>query len=325
MQRRRLLADGAALVAAMMTGWTGTAMASGPSKPLTLVVPFPPGGGGDVLARSVTEQLQEQLGQRIVVFNRPGAGGSLGAHAVASAKSPDTLCYVTNGIMCVNEHLYDAQRLKPMRDLRPVGQISRIDMMMVIKPGVLPGVDSWESFLAYAKAHPGDVNYASAGVGTTSHLAGALIAKTQGLDLVHIPHAGGAAARMELLAGRIPFMIDVIANVLPSVQRGELIGVAVASGVRNPVAPDIPTFAELGAPEVKVCAWDGLAVSANTSLEKCRLYNVALNKALAEPSVQRRLSMLGAVPSPTDLPEFSEFILQQREFWADLIGFAVPK
>lgn len=283
-----------------------------------VVVPFPPGGGGDTLARSVTDKIAEILGDTLVVNNRPGAGGMLGTGIVARA-TPDgkTVGYVTNGIMCVNEYLYpmtfDAQK-----DLTPVGQLSQIGLIVAINPKALPGVKSVPDLIAYAKAHPGQVDFASAGIGTTSHLAGLLLEKVAGVKLHHIPHKGGAAAIMNVMAGRIPLIIDVSPNVLSHLDPEKLVALAVTTPERLSVAPELPTMKELGYPKMQLAAWDGFVVPKGTDPRFIEKFNAALETALKDPEVQKRLKAKAAEVVFSTPQSFEAFIQSERPKWKSL-------
>ncbi len=280
---------------------------------ITAIVPFPPGGGGDVLARAVLEPMRREIGQPLVIQNRAGMAGSIGTRQVAKTKEPEhTLGYVTNGILCVNEYLYGKKDLDTITDLIYVGGISRIGLMAVIHPGVVPGVESWETLLDYARRNPGMLAYASSGVGTTSHLAGEMLSMQAGIQLNHIPHAGGAAAMTEVLAGRIPLMIDVMPNALGHVTAGKLKALAVTTPTRSPLAPDIPTMKECGFGDYELFAWDGLAVSHAAPEKFVAKLNTALCDVLKQPEVSARLNRLGAEPFITTPEEFKKFVAEQR-------------
>lgn len=309
--RRRLLNAAALAVAAAIVP------AAAARTSVRLVVPFPPGGGGDTIARSLVDTFKRLLTRDVWVDNRPGAGGSLGTNAVVQAKDA-TIGYVTNGIMCVNQHLYPL-RFNPLADLKPVGQISRIGLIVAINPKALPEVKDLKSLIAYAKAHPGKLNFASSGKGTTSHLAGKCLERTAGLSLVHIPYRGGAAAMLDLLSGRIPLMIDVAPNVLPYVQSGRLVALAVTTDARLEQLPDVPTAAELGLPDLTLYAWDGFVAPRGTTDEQIEKLSQALATTLADPEVRRKLIEKGAEPRPSSARDFADFIRDEAIKWKTLV------
>lgn len=287
------------------------------NSPVRLIVPFPPGGGGDTIARSLVDTFKRLLSRDVWVDNRPGAGGSLGTNAVVQAKDA-TIGYVTNGILCVNQHLYPL-RFNPLADLKPVGQISRIGLVVTINPKVLPGVTDLKSLIAYAKAHPGKVNFASSGNGTTSHLAGKCLERAADISLVHIPYRGGAAAMLDVLSGRIGLMIDVAPNALPHVQSGRLKALAVTTEARLAQAPNIPTAAELGLPELTLYAWDGFVAPVGTTDAQIETLNRALQATLRDPEVRKKLIDKGAEPRPCDAAAFAEFIRNEAVKWKTLV------
>lgn len=219
MERRRLLQ----LAGAFLAAGSAPGALFAQTTQMTMVVPFPPGGGGDILARTVSLPFSEALREKVVLFNRPGAGGNIGTGQVVKSQ-PDgtTIGYVTNGIMCVNPYLYDRQSFDPLKDLTPVAGLTSIGLVLAVSPKALPDVHTAADLVKHAQARPGETAFASAGPGTTSHLAGILLESEAKLDLNHIPHAGGAAAVKEVLAGRVPFLIDVMPNLLPHLKAGTL-------------------------------------------------------------------------------------------------------
>ena len=228
---------------------------------LKVVVPFPPGGGGDTFARSVADQYGKMLGKKVWVANRPGAAGNIGSMAVSEAPADGSVIgYITNGIMCANPVLYKKMKFDPLQRLKPIGQISKINLVMVLNPKAVKGVSDFDSFVKYAKSHPNVLNYASSGVGTTSHVAAEYLADKLGISLTHIPHQGGAAAMVEVMAGRIPMMIDVSSNVLPYLETGKIVPLAVTGSERLKALPNVPTLQEKGVKDYEIYAWDGFAL-----------------------------------------------------------------
>ena len=316
MQRR----DWLALMGAIATMGLPGASALASTTPLTVVVPFPPGGGGDTLARAAIDPVAKVLGEKVVVVNRPGAGGNIGTSQVVRAPADGrTFGYVTNGIYCVNPHLYGTKTFDPMKDLMPVGQLSVISLVMVLNPKAIAGVTDFASLLEKARMAPGSVPFASAGVGTTSHMAGALLSERTGIDFQHIPHAGGAAAITEVLAGRIPFMIDVMPNVMPHIQAGTLKALAVTTPERSPLLPDVPVFAELGVKDCTLFAWDGFVAPKGTSAADIDRFSKALNKALAESDVAQRFKKRGAITVQDTPTEFAAFVKDEAPRWEALV------
>lgn len=289
-------------------------------KDICLIVPFPPGGGGDNLARSSVNGLSENLDVPVWIANRPGAGGNIGTHSLAQSK-PDgrTFSYVTNGIMCVNPLLYKTANFDPMKDLIPVGQLSRIGLIMVLNPEAISGVTDLPSLIKYAKEHPEEVNFASSGVGTTSHLAGQYFSQLTNTRLTHIPHAGGAAALVEVLSRRIPFMIDVSSNLLPHIQKGALKALAVTTPERLAAAPDIPTMKEAGVEGYELYAWDGFVVPKGTPEETVRRFSDAISKLGESEETRQKILKLGAEPVFSNAETFRKFIETERPKWTSLV------
>ena len=274
-----------------------------------------------MLARSVAGALAEELGTKIWVDNRPGAGGTIGARHLSRARADGSMLgYVTNGILCVNPLLYPNVPFNPREELRPAGMISEIGLVGVLNPNAIAGVTDLKSLVAWAKAHPKEVNFASSGIGTTSHLAGLLFARRAGLELTHVPYRGGAAAMLDVLSGRIPFMIDVAPNALQHVRSGKLTALGAASKQRLAIAPDIPTFAEAGVADVELSAWDGIVLPKGAPDELVNRVSAALARALRRPEVVASLSKKGAEPRPGTSADFIRFIESETPKWAELVA-----
>lgn len=317
MQRRTALAFLSVLAGLEASGLSSATAAS---DEIRTVVPFPPGGGGDVLARTVVDGMVKASGLNLWVQNKPGAGGSIGTAQVAKAEpATGTVGYVTNGILCVNAHLYGNLGFDPLADLKPIGRLSTLGLLMVLNDKAVPGVTDFQSLIDFARRHPGELAYGSAGVGTTSHLAGSALAAAMGLELNHIPHAGGAASMMEVLAGRVPFMIDVMPNALPHAKSGRLKALAVTTPSRSPLLPEVPTMAELGAEGAGIYAWDGFVAPAGMPDDDVETLNRALQDALADPEVKARLTKMGAVAEPGTPADFAAFIRSEMPKWQALV------
>ena len=295
-----------------------------PDRPIHLVVPFPAGGGADILARTIMPRVARELGTTIVVENRPGAGGNVGAEYVARA-APDgyTLLYGTNGTHAINRALYASIPFDPVRDFAPVSRMTQIAALVVVYPG-LP-VATVGELVAYAKANPGKVFFASAGNGTTSHLAGELFRTVAQVDVVHTPYRGGALAANDLMGGHVALMIDVMPNVLPLAQGGKLRALAVTTAARVPAAPEIPTVAESGLPGFEVSAWDGVLAPAGTPTAVIDRLNAAIRAALADPEVRAALVARGAQPVPGTPEAFARHIAAESEKWAQVVKKAGAK
>lgn len=289
-----------------------------PDKPVRLVVPFPPGGGADNLARLIMPRVAQALGQPIVIENKPGAGGNVGAEFVARA-TPDgyTLLYGTNGTHSINASLYRNLRFDPIKDFAPVARMTSIAAMLIVNPK-LPA-SSVAELISYAKANPGALNFASAGNGTTSHLAGELFKTAAGVDIVHIPYRGGALAISDLIGGQVQMMIDVMPNAYPLAKDGRVRGLAIASAQRFPGAPEYPTLAESGLPGFEASAWDGILAPAGTPEPVIRKLNAAVRAALEDPEIVSALRSRGAVPVVGAPEDFVRHIAESTKKWAAVV------
>jgi tripartite-type tricarboxylate transporter receptor subunit TctC len=294
------------------------AAADYPDRPIRLVVPFPAGGGADTLARLIMPRVAQGLGAPIVIDNKPGAGGNVGAEIVARAQ-PDgyTLLYGTNGTHAINQSLYGSLRFDPVRDFAPISRLTAIAAILVVNPD-FPAA-SVRELIQYAKAHPGQVNFASAGNGTTSHLAGELFRTMAGIDLVHVPYRGGALAAADVMGGRVQMMIDVMPNAYPLAKSGRLRGLASTTGQRFPGAPDYPTIAESGLPGYAVSAWDGLFAPAGTPVGIVLRLNDAVRQALEDPQVRESLLAHGAQAVPGTPEGLARHVAQEAEKWAKVV------
>jgi len=286
-----------------------------PNKPVHLVVPFPAGGGADNLARTIMPGVAKALGQPIVIENKAGAGGNVGAELVAHA-APDgyTLLYGTNGTHAINVSLYKNLNFDPVKDFIPVSRMTEIAAMLIVNPK-LP-VTSTAELIRYARANPGKLNFASPGNGTTSHLAGELFKTQAGINIVHIPYRGGALAMTDLIGGQVEMMIEVMPNAAPQVSAGRVRGLAVSTAKRFPGAPEIPTISESGLPGFEASAWDGIFVPAGTPTAIVQRLNAAIHQALEDPEIVAALLARGAQPVPGTSESFVQFIAASSERWA---------
>jgi len=300
-------------------GWGGAALAQAyPTKPIKLVVPFPPGGGGDTLARLVMTRAAKELGQPVVVENLAGAGGNIGAQNAARAAADGcTLLYGTNGTHGINQTLYKNAGFDALKDFEPVSQLTRIAAMVVVRPG-LPA-NTMPELLKLLKASPGRYTFASAGNGTTSHLAGEILKSSAGLSIVHIPYRGGGPAMTDLLGGQVDMLIDVMPSTAPQVRAGKLRGLAVTTARRVPAMPELPTIAESGVPGFDVSAWDAIFVPARTPAPLIAQLNDAIRKALADPELRAQLVERGAEAAPSSPAELGAFVKSEIVRWGEAV------
>jgi len=296
-----------------------------PTRPIKIVVPYPPGGPTDVLSRLVAERMGPIIGGSIIVESRPGgAGGSVGAKYVASA-DPDgyTLLISQVGALTISPAIYKDAEHEWTRLLAPVALVAVSPQLLVVHPG-LP-VKSVAELLAYARANPGKVNFASAGVGSQPHLLGELLKLVAGVNMVHIPYRGSAPAITDLLGGQIQMMFDAPIVLLPHIQAGKLRPLAVTSQARSAQLPDVPTMAELGLPRLQAMLWSGMLTPAGTPPPLVATLNTAFNEAMATAEAKASLQRLGAEPKAMSAPEFAAFMEAETRRWAAVVADAGVK
>jgi len=307
------------LLAAACAFAAAPAPAQYPAKPIRFVVPFPPGGPLDIMARGIAQKLQDAWGQPVVVDNRPGAGGGIGADLVA--KSPGdgyTLLMGAVSTHAINPSLYAKIPYDPQKDFVPVALVAQVPNILVVNPG-LP-VQSVKELVAYARAKPGALSFGSGSTGSTGHLAGELFKAQAGVDMVHIPYKGGAPAMQDLLAGQTQLMFDNLANALPQVKAGKLRALAVTTAQRAPAVPELPTIAESGLPGFDLTTWFGVFVPAGTSPEAVAKLNAEIVKALASRELADRLAAMGTVPPERNTPErFATFVRSEADKYARVV------
>jgi tripartite-type tricarboxylate transporter receptor subunit TctC len=307
--RRALLGAAGALLA---TG--AQAQGTYPDRPVRVIVPFPPGGGGDTLARLAVAAAQPRLGQTLVVENRPGAGGNVGAEAAARAPADGyTLFYGTNGTHAINEALYPRLAFRPIEDFVPVAPLSRIVLVVLVRRD-LPATTLPE-LIAWLRANPGRGTYSSAGNGTTGHIAAEMFRTAAGVEIVHVPYRGNAAAMTDLAAGRIDMAIDLIPAAFAVMQNAAVRTLAVTSAAPLETMPGVPTVAGV-LPGFEVSAWDGIFVPTGTPDAVVTRLNAAFAAGMAEEAVVAALRQRGAVPAPAMSPTaFAAFIAAERVKW----------
>ncbi|WP_149540874.1 Bug family tripartite tricarboxylate transporter substrate binding protein [Siccirubricoccus phaeus] len=316
MNRRHLLAGLAALPLAAVHG-AARAQAWAPDKPIRLIVGFAAGGSTDLTARLVAQALGERLGQPVVVENRPGAAGNIAAEATARA-APDglTIHLVTSGVMAANKALYRSLPFDPLKDFAPIGQVAFIPNLIVVNPEV--PVRSTAELIAYARARPGQVNFGSAGAGTSLHMAASLFAARAGVEMVHIPYRGGAPAATDLIAGKIQMIASPMIEVLGAVKAGQLRPIAVTTKQRSPALPEVPTVAET-LPGFEVALWNGLVAPAGTPQAAIQRLSAELLAALRDETVRQKLAEQGSEPAPNTPEQFADFIRAELPRWAEIV------
>lgn len=308
--RRLALAALGALAAAPAFSQSGEY----PTRPIKVVVPFPPGGGGDNQARLVLGRAARELSQPMVFENIAGAGGNVGAQTVARAGADGyTLLYGTNGTHGINHALYKNPGFNPRKDFEPVSRLTSIPALLVVRPG-LPAQNVQE-LLQLLRSKPGALTFASAGNGTTSHLSGEMFKAMAKVDATHVPYKGGGPAMVDLLAGRIDYMIDVVPSTAPQVSGGRIKALAVTAPERIASFPDVPTLAESGLPGFQVMAWDALFAPAGTPRAVVDKLNAAVRKALGDPELRQQLAKRGSQATPSTPDELGQFVASEMDKW----------
>ncbi|PIM54210.1 MFS transporter [Roseateles chitinivorans] len=319
--RVRLLAATAAMVlGATMTTTpaVATEAANWPTQPVKLIVPFAPGGTSDVLAREIAARLQVALKQTVVVDNKAGAGGVLGADSVAKA-APDgyTVLLGTIATHAINPALMPRMPYKADRDFAPVILLGKISNVLLIGPGAQ--ARTVKDIVAAAKAKPGDITFASAGQGTSQHLSGEVFRLMTGADLTHVPYKGSAPAIQDVMGGQVPMSFETVTVALPQIKAGKVKAVAVTSARRSAQLPDVPTLAEAGVPGFDVSSWQALYLPAGTPPAIVAKLNAEVQKIVAQPEVKARMESLGLEYAPNTPAQFTEFQKAEQARWAKVI------
>lgn len=306
-------------LALVLAVFSGVAAAQGwPAKPVRMIVPFPPGSTPDIVGRTLAAKLQQSLGQPFVVENRAGAGGNIGAEVVAKAPADGYSLFIGgNGPLAINKTLYKSMTFDPDRDLTPVSLLASAPQMLVVHPSV--GVNSFKEFVEHVRRHPGRLSYASVGGGSASHLTMELLKSDAKAFIVHIPYRGFPPAVTDMLAGNIQTMFAIIPAVLPQVKAGKIKGIAVTGLKRSEMAPDIPSVAELGYPQLESLAWIGLAVTAGSPQEALERLSAETMKAMRAAETREALARQGFDVIGSTPAEFTRWIRAETEKWAKVI------
>jgi tripartite-type tricarboxylate transporter receptor subunit TctC len=289
-----------------------------PSKPVRVVVTFPPGSTPDIVGRALASRLQEAMGQPFVVENRAGAGGNIGADAVAKAPADGyTLLVSTNGVFAINKLLYKSLPFDPDRDLVPVSLLATAPQMLVVNPSL--GLRSFADFLQHVRSRPGKLSYGSVGAGSASHLTMELLKNDAGVFIVHIPYKGFPPAVTDMLGGNIHTMFAIVPGVLPHVKAGKMTGLAVTALKRSPLAPEVPSVAELGYPQLESLAWIGLAAPAGTPAEVVARLGAETTRGMRSQEVRDLLGKQGFDVVAGTTQEFSSWIRAEAVKWGRVI------
>jgi tripartite-type tricarboxylate transporter receptor subunit TctC len=289
-----------------------------PVKSIRLIVPYPPGGSADILARAIGQKTGEGLGQPLVVENRPGAGTAIGTEALAKS-APDGYAIMIGTVSshAINPALNPKLPFDPVRDFTPVSLVATIPFAMIVHPSVPAG--NVQELVALARAKPGTLTYSSAGNGTSNHLAGELLRSMAGVDVVHVPYKGSAPALNDLLAGQVSLMFDLVLTAAPHVKAGAVRGLAVTGAQRSSVLPELPTVAESGIPGYEVSAWFGIFAPAGAPQPVVQRLNAELVKALRQPDLRQRLASQGAEPLTSTADEFAAYLRSEIDKWAKVV------
>ncbi len=296
----------------------GAQAQSWPSRPIRFIVPFPPGGGTDVNARIMAPRLTAALGQQVVVENRPGAGGMLGAELVAKS-APDgyNMVIATIGPIAINPSLYSKMTYDPAKELAPVSITGEVPNGLVVHP-TLPA-KSLKELIALAKQRPRELNYGSSGPGAGDHLAGEMLNVMAGIRMTHVPYKGGPPAMVDLMSGNIQLIFATLATSMPYIRAGRVRTLAVASAQRFALLPDVPTVAEAGVPGFAINNWAGVFVAGGTPRPIIERLNSEIVKALAPPDVRQKLLEMGLVAGTNTPEQFTSYIQAETVRWARVV------
>lgn len=288
-----------------------------PAKPVTLVVPYPPGGSADILARALGQKLGEKLGQTVIVENKAGAGTAIGSRFVAEAPADGyTLLMGTVSSHAINPAMtkvgYD-----PLRDFVPVAALGAIPFVLVTRPDA--PYQTLADVIAAAKKEPGKIAYASAGPGTSNHLAGEMLATAAGVKLLHVPYKGSAPALTDVLAGHVPLMFDLVTTAVPNIKQGKLKPLAVTGAQRSPLLPDVPTVAEAGVPGFETSAWFAVFAPSKVPAPALKRLSDDLYEILRTPDMQQRLRDLGMDPDPRKPDAFAAYVKSEADKYGAVV------
>ena len=320
-----IIAQAAILLIASVLTHGAVAQTTWPSKPVRIVVPFAPGGTTDILARALAPELTRAFGQSFIVENRAGAGGNVGADAVAkSAADGYTLLMGTVGTHGINKALYPNLPYNPVKDFAPITLVAGVPNVMVMNAEKAQklGINSVADFVAYAKAHPGKLNMASSGNGTSIHLAGELFKSMSSTYMVHFPYRGSSPALLDLVGGTMDVMFDNLPSALPQIKAGKLKALAVTSGQRSAALPDAPTIEQAGGPAMKgyeASSWFGLLAPAGTPPDVVSRIQQEVAKSFAKPEIKEKLLAQGAIPGGGTPAEFAKMIDAEMTKWAQVV------
>ena len=315
--KRNLLAL-LALAGLGITAHAQPAAADWPNKPIRWVVPFPPGGAMDAIARTLGEKAAKSLGQPFVIENKPGAGGNIGADFVAKQPGDGYTMMITSIGMATNKPLYGKLNYDPVKDFAPVSLLAVVPNVLVTN-ATQPDVKTARDVIAAARKAPGKLTYASAGNGTSIHLAGEVFTSLAKLDMLHVPYKGSGPAVSDLLGGQVNYMFDSITSARPHIESGKLRALGVTTAKRSSTLPNVPTLAEAGVPGYEVSPWFAVFMPAATPKAIVSKLNKALLDAMKDPEVAKRFETIGAEPVGSTPDELAQHLARESERWTQLI------
>jgi tripartite-type tricarboxylate transporter receptor subunit TctC len=306
-----------AAIPLLMFGVAPLAVAqSYPAKPITIVVPYPPGGPSDIVARLVGQKLSERVGQQVVIDNRPGAGGNVGAALVARAAPDGYTLLLGTTAHAINPSVFTTLNYNFVKDFSPVILLTSLPLVVVTN-AALP-VKNIQELIALAKSKPNQLAYASSGNGQSTHLAAELFKTMAGVSMTHVPYKGSAPALTDLAGGQVSVMFDTMLSAMPQVKGGRLNALAVTTATRSGAAPNLPTVAESGVPGYEAVAWSGLLAPAHTPVDIVTKLNTEINAILNQPDVRKRLLNDGADPVGGSAEQFSSHVVKEVQKWANV-------
>lgn len=316
--RRSMLAALAALGAGGAQAQTGP----WPNRTIRMVIAFPPGGPTDIVSRVIAQQLSTQIGQSVVVDNKPGAGGNIAAELAAKAPADGYTVFYNTSAIVIGPALYGKVNYDTLKDFTPVVRTASVPLVLVVNPQ-LPA-RSVSEFISHARANPGKLNYSSSGTGTITHLASAMLSAQLQLQTQHVPYKGSAPGLVDLASGQTQFMIDTMNTVLPYVRDGRLRALGVASASRSSLLPDVPTLGE-SLPGFEAAAWQGVVVPAGTPADIVARLNQEINKALQNPEVRAKLAAQGTDIHGGSAADYAEYIRSEMPRWANAVKVSGAK
>ncbi len=311
------------IAAAVSVGSVAAQAGAYPDRSVTIVVPFAAGGPADIYARFLAQRLQGEFKQPFVVEDKPGAGSIIGTNVVAQSKPDGYTLLMMSNTHTVNETLMPNKPFKLMRDFVGIAPVNYSDLMLVVNPSV--PAKTLPELIAYAKAHPGKLNFASSGIGTPYHMAGELFKHMAGIDIRHIPYKGSSGARTGVIGGQVDMMFDAVTTMASMAKDGKVRALATTGLTRNPITPDVPTLDEAGVPKYEATIWLGLMAPKGTPDAIVEALNAAVRKIVAEPDVKALWQKQGAVPMSMSVADFDKYLVADIAKWATIVKVSGAK